>query len=292
MQTLAQDSQSVLSGFTRKLKPHGSLRDMAATTATSLQDLDRFLSLQQQLNYKLAALPASHDSDDLSEIRALVEKRKESISQLCSELDDGVQGLRSLLDNCHAVLETRPTTVDPELIVKHSHRLRYAFTLLDRTKDLPQRPPAPQPQFMVASNLNQFNFLQQQAVKEHQEQQRQQAVRELQEQQRVMSLISTHLPPDWQPGDPIPPEVLAIMMQAPPPEDAAAAAAAGNEAAEQEPQPPQQAAAGVAAAPPLLNLGPLNQDLEDMGEDSDWGDEMDEDLTEEVVSDDVTRSGS
>jgi hypothetical protein len=269
---LAQAGQTALNGLASKLKPHA---EGILAVKESLQDLDQFLSVQQQLENELAKIKSSVDNEEVSETRLLVQKRKQAISHLTTQLEEGVQGLRNLLDSCHALLETRPTTVEPESIIKYSYRLRFAYTPLGSTIGVPNEPPAPQPQFMLASNLNQFNLLQQQEQQKQLDLQRQQALRELQEQQRVMSLIRAHLPPDWLPGDPIPPEVLDIVMQAPPPEDTGAAAAAGataagTAAADQE-QQSQHAAAG--AGPPLLNLGPLNQDLEDIEGVSDWDDD-------------------
>jgi hypothetical protein len=203
-----------------------------------------------------------------------------------SQLEASIEGLRSTLDSAHKLLEQPANVIDPSLVVTYAARLRHHFYPLGTTPGLPAVPPAPQPPFMLASSLNQWNAVQQKALEALQAQQEAQAAAEA----RRAAIMLALMPEDWVPGDPIPHHVTAALAAADRGEDpvaAAKAAAAGSQgaapAAEQGGEAAAVAAAAaaaaavpVAAAPPRVGLGfGLNADLgEEVSEE--WSDEDDD----------------
>lgn len=255
-----------------------SSRDFASCLANSAPALRRFVTAHAAATREAASNAASI-SEQEQELSTAAQHQATCLLQLMTQLEASIEGLRSTLDSAHKLLEQPANVIDPALVVTYAARLRHHFYPLGTTPGLPAVPPAPQPPFMLASSLNQWNAVQQKALEALQAQQEAQAAAEA----RRAAIMLALMPDDWVPGDPIPPHVTAALAAADRGKDpvaAAKAAAAGGEGSTPAAdQPGAAAAAGMsaaAAAAPRVALGfGLNADLgEEVSEE--WSDDDDD----------------
>eukprot|EP00877_Chromochloris_zofingiensis_P010247 jgi/Chrzof1/5476/Cz16g04220.t1 len=216
----------------------------------------------------LSKQPDASAAEDVQDIKNSSMKRDAAIVQLTQALDESVQQLRTLLDQCYALRKAQPTSVDPQTIVEYAHRLRYAFFPLGNTPGLPMLPPAPQEHDMLASTLQQFR----QAQQQQQQLLEQQAAQQLTLQQTQLSI--PYIPADWKPGDPIPDEYMTAAL---PRQISQPVAAAGQTMDQDHPSP----VAPTVQQQPSFNLATISFNL-----NADLGDEVDEEYSEEEYSDD------
>jgi hypothetical protein len=191
-------------------------------------------------------------SEEQEEAQEAYSRREQLLGDLLQLLDSSAQSLRSQLDSCHKLLDTKPCMEDPEQIIRYAHTLRYGFAPLGSTPGLWQVPPAPQIPFMLHSTLRQYHM-------ELAAQQQQQDATQLSQEQHQQQQVQ--LPPPGMAG-------AALQQQ----EGAAAAAQQQQQAPEQQQQQPMPRAISFQ----------LNQDLE---EEPDMETASEEEMSEEDYSD-------